>query len=413
MSYQLVGAVVRRDALDANWIEKDVSDDTLADLLSNYSKVYLTLSNPVLEDNVYLDLEAALAWIPPSTDSPSVTDWLASLGNTTLPTSDTAPETTLHPVKYADAWYAGYKAVPADYTRSPGTQAPAGALDDLLLSKPGIDFTTYGKYCLATVNGFVHRVGGAAEGLYVVKGNESSRIANDNHVGLLSFLDVGELTLVPITPEMVYKTNPNEAYKNFVHVKSPISLENKTVLLVLGGYLHAADKTYRRINDRSIRIDFNNYPFPERIFESLKKINLSSLGLDPPPTNKEQFALDDLYSDRAIEAYVSLPQSFLVVVDTPTFYVRYQHLEKLKIPGRFVGPSVDRFPLVSGLGRFYDYFIEPEDGQYVYVTAPTHDTQYNFRTHGWEDTLSVDSTRYSAKPWRLSRGTLLEMGSYL
>lgn len=412
MAYQLVAARVRSKSLDAGWSDLDVGALTLNELYLNYSKVYLTLSNVVIPDPVYLDMAAVRDQIAPSMLSPTVNDWLAGLGNTSLPTITALPETTLNQVGYTDMWYAGYKAVPSDHLRNPQSQAPISSLNDLLITKDGVDFQQFWNYCLVTVNGLLHRVGGSPYGLYVLRGNESAVIRNDNQLGLMSFLKVGALTTYPITADMIYKTNDNQKFSNRVHVKLPVSVENKTVLLVLGGYIHVLDETYRMVSDRSFTVDMNNYPFPERVFEALGRINLSSMQLNPPPGNAEQFALDDLYSDRAIKAWFTLPQSFVVVVDTPNFYVRHHALERLKVPGRFVNHELQRFPLISAMGRIYDYFIQPEQGSFVYSTEAARDIEYNFRTFGWESTLSIDPTRYSAKPWRLARGSLLEMGSY-
>jgi hypothetical protein len=413
MAYQYKAAIARSKGLDGTWSSIDAGGMQLNALLGDYSKVYLTLTNPVLTSDVYLDLDAVRYQIAPSSIPRTLNDYLVSVGNATLPTLDALPEFTVAPAMYSDAWRAGFTVQPVDIGRNPNAQLPVGAKNDLLLSKPGQDFSQVAKYALVTVNGFFHRTGGSPEGIYVVDGGKSGRIRNDNQVGVYSFKDVADLDIIPITPEMVYKTDPSETYGEFAHVRLPYSMDGKTLLLVLGGYLHVLDDTYKLVGERSVKIDFNNYPLPERIFEAQYSIDISGLDLEASPNNDAQYTVADLYSDRTILNYLTLSQSFFVAVNTAAFYMKRISVEGAKLPGRYYGDLPLRYPLIGGVGRVYDYFLQPDSGQWVYMAEPVVDTQFNFRTQSWQIEHSIDATRNTVTPWRYSRAFLLEMGKYL
>lgn len=415
MAYQYKAAIARSKGLDGNWSSINAGTMQLNALLSNYSKVYFTLTNPVLPADVYLDLDSIRYQIPPSTLPRTFNDYLTSLGNGSLPTIDALPDFKIVPALYADAWKAGFTIQPVDIGRHPDAQVPVGEKNDLLLSKPNQDFSQLGKYCLVTVNGHFHRTGSAPEGIYVVGGGRSGRIRNDNHVGIYSFQNVADLQIIPITPEMVYKTDDQESYGEFAHVRLPNALENQTLLLVLGGFLHVLDDVYKLVGERSVKINFNNYPLAERIFDAQLSFDISGLQLESSPRSIAQYSVADLYSDRTILNYLTLSQSFFVVINTPSFYKRTLNVENAQLPGRYIGDAPLRYPLIGPLNKVYDYILQPEQGKWVYVCDPVMNIQYNFRTAPWEDgeAVSLDPTRSTIHPWRYANAQLLEMGKFL
>ncbi len=412
MAYQLKAAIARTKALDALWETVDLSSMDINLIFRTYSKVYLTLTNTAFPDDVYLELGSVRDRIGVYTGYKSIPQWLQSLGNASLPTQPVLPQFRQRPARYSDAWDAGYHIRPVDRTRHPDAEIPDGAKDDLLLTRGDVDFLTWWRFCMVTVNGYFHRVGGSDHGMYVVDGGRTGRLGNNNHVGIYSFKDVGTLEYIPITQDMVHKVHPDQKYANSAHIRIPKSVEGKTVLLVLGGYLHVLDSTYRQIGPQLLRIDFNNYALPERIYQSLENgINLESLQLETSPNNPLQFSVEDLYSDRALLAYMCLPQSFLLVVNTDQFYVRKYELEKCELPGRWITPiPMQRLPMCGPLGKFIDYRAIPEWGKMVLAADHERDYRYNFNTHGWQAGTSVDPTRSTNWPWEFARAHLLEIG---
>ncbi len=411
--YQYKTAKARSKGLDAVWSEVDLGNAQLNDLYTQYGKVILTLTHPGVSHDLFLDMDVARPLISPSMRPRTVRQWLTQIGDMALPTTSTPPSFRARTVRYADVWEAGYDVKPVDRKRAHDAQLPLGDKNDLLLSREDIDFREMWQYCMVSVNGLFHRVGGAEEGLYVVEGGRTGAIYRDNHLGILSWRDVGRLEYISIMPGMVYKTHPSQKYADYANVKVPISMAGKTPLLVLGGYLQVLDDTYTIINDHALRINMANLPFAERLFESQNRIHLDSLNLTPNPRNNTHFSLEELTADDTILAYLTLPQSFIVLVDTPHLFARRHYVEKTKLPGRFVAPMpFKQWPLFSALGRNFIYKPKPQWGKMVLACENAFDADYNFNTTHWHTNLSLDAKMYSAAPWDFARGYLMEIGRY-
>lgn len=411
MSYTYVTAHARSRNDASRLDEVDIGHTDLNDVFRTYSEIYVTLTHGPTEQTVYLNLNDVRAMMGLDTRFRTIVSWLTDIGNTALPTITTLPNMTARRAYYNEVYRAGYDVLPVDMNRHHDSPISRTERRDLLLRKEGVDFNHWWRYCMVTVNGMFHRVSGSADGLYVLNGNRSAQIANKTMVGLLSFREVGPMRTIPITPGMVYKNNPDQQYRNYAYVKLPESIEQKTVFLVLGGYLHAMDGQYTMLNDRVVRIDFNNLLLPDRIYDSRDRIDLSSLQLPETDHNEQHFGLDDLYSDQRILAYLTLSQSFFVVFDSPHLYTRRHYVENTGLPGRFLtSMPMPRYPLFSALGRCYDYLWFPKDDRVVLATEENHQHRYLFATGQWRGENSLDDTRYRPEPWEFAHGHMLEIG---
>lgn len=411
MPYQLVTAHVRSKDAARQWSEADLSAMPINRIFQTYSKIYLTLSNPSLAKPVYLDMEDARKSIGLSTIPRTIGQWLMSIGNATLPTVPVLPSFEPKFARYANIWVAGYSAKRVALGRNPDSEINEGDKFDLLLTKPGLEPLQYGRSLLATVNGFFHRIYAADDGFYIVDGGRSTMIANDNRIGLHDFRDVGAIDVVPITMEMVYKTALDQRLGQYAYIKLPYDVSRKTVGIVIGGYLHLLDTTYRVSGDRTLRVDFNNLSLAERLFASGQAINLKPLMLESSEGNELKRSVEDLYSDKTIRAYLTLPQSFLVIFDADSMYVRRHPLENMQFPGRYMGRWPEqRYPLFSALGQCLDYQAFPRDDRCMYATQSARVDRYNFATWEWRDRPAIDQTRYSAAPFHFADAHLLEIG---
>lgn len=413
MSYQYVSAITRPRREDVDWVPTDLSQTSIGDILTEYYQVCLTLRNTVDATDCFLTSQALQAVAPLQMPAPTLTDWLTSLGNTALPTAATPPAMNLSPVRYSDIWQAGYGVKLASRGRNVNTQAPAGSLDDLLVTKPGLDMVSMSSYLLTTVNGFLHRSEGSVDGLFIVDGGKSNRLAGNNQAGVLSFLSVGKVQQIPMTADMIYVPDGFTSYSQSVSVDVGQSLANKTVLLSIGGYLQVLDRTYHRVGDSTIKINTHLLPLPERIYQSRGVLDIDALSIDEAPSKTGQYAVASLYSNEVLLKYLTMSQSFIIIVDAPQFYVRRHCLERFVVPGRYFHHAADRFPLIGSMGRIWDYRLSKEEDVYVYGTDPIHETHYQFQTGPYLSQLSLTGQREPSRPWSNGAATLLEMGSYV
>ena len=376
--YSLISAIGEPRNGESRWTDIDIGDMTLPNIYAAYENVFAILSNTFLDHQVSLDLSL----IQEQYGGLDVTfnAFLAGLGNQALPTSDTLPELNTRYAKYADAFHAGYKAAPTHPVFSPDAQLPPSEMPWLHLTRPNTDYALFGKSCLVSINGYWHRSETDAGGVYVREGNRSRVVSGHNQVGIYSFREVGEIRQVSITEDMVYTPQGEGQMRYRAHIDLGEDITGKTVFLVLGGYLHAYDQTtFRRIGATQVSIDFNNLPLFERYQESRHYLDYSSMPFERAAVNDSQIAVNNFLSDENLLAYLTLSQSFFVILDTPNIFVSKQAVHRTKMPGMLVAYTPPVYPLVVGHGRTANYWYTKEDGQYslTCVDSFLHDRVFN------------------------------------
>lgn len=412
MPYQYVTAKVRRRGIEAVWETVDLSTLDCNHIFQTYALGSIELAHSSISQPRWISLAALAEVMPPYIGQRTLAQFLISLGEGSLPTTIAPPNFRYYHAKFADVWEAGYSVKPFDRTRHPDLDLPAGEANDLLLSKPGVDFLTHWSSCMVTVNGLYHRVAGSPYGLMVVDGGRTGRISNHHQLGMLSFREVGALDYIPISPEMLYKSHESQQFRQFVNIKVPKNLTGKTVMLVIGGYLHVLDNTYKVVGDNTVRVFFKNMALPERYYDTWQHLNMAPLDLDQIEGDERRVAVDELYSDQAIRGYLTLPQSFLVLIDTEQLYIQKHLAENTGIPGRYIinQAAYKQLPLVGAYGRVYEYVAKNEYGRTMMCTQPNVRNNYNFRTTSWTDKQVLNDNTYSAKPWERHSAHLLEIG---
>jgi len=410
MPYTYKAARVRGRLSSSVWEDIDASNMAIDDLLTDYSKVYLTLRHPLIDHDLFLLLSDAQEMIPNKIPSYKVNEWLAMIGDRTLPTMDKMPDPYYGKLRYNDAFRAGYGIQPTVSTMHHDSDLPTSAKPDLMLTKAGVDYQEMHKFCLASVNGMFHPTAAGPDGFYILDGARQSRIANESIVGLYNFKQLGEIEIIPITADMLYKTHPRQEYKTAVNLQIPKSTSGKAVLMVIGGYLHILDNSYKQVGDGLIKIDFANLPWLERYYESRKLLDLSMLNFSESSVNVDQLTLEDLYSEENIIAYMTMANSFVVLVDTEQLYIDRHFVEKTGLNGRYISHINPDMPLFGGIGRVYEYWPVEEDGDYVLQTLDNTVDMFNARTTNWKSQTSIDNTRYTKNQFFFSKAFFLEVG---
>jgi len=411
--YQYEGAVVQMKESRGRWVSADLSLAPVATLFDTYMGVYLILSHYSLDHKVSLDLSEVASEISGLVDTATVTDWLTLRGDRTLPTSDVLPTITTKQVKYNDAWQAGYTMNFVHPFYHVDTQIMETEKTDVLMVREDTDYEQFYKNCLVTVNGLIHRTDFDEYGIRIKDAGTSVRQANENHIGILSFREIGEIEIINITEDMIYNPNPGAKLKEAAYLKVEQSMEGKVVMLVLGGYLHVLESYYYAIGDHAIKIDMANFPFIQRFYASKKLLDMSNVMADwqSDPNNDEHFAISDLFSDTTIKKYLTMSQSFIVLLDADNLYVEKHKVEYTGLPGRYYAHSRPEFPLRTELGRLPEYIAIPETDIWVLAIQDNFSTKYRFEATNYRDEPGIDPQRETLKPVYYAQGHLLEIGS--
>jgi len=247
--YVLVKALGRREQA---WEEVDTSTITLSQLHSLYDELRIELSNPAITGTMELllsDVKVQTAHL-----QLTISDWLTSIGNITLPTAiEVSSLDNIKTVKYYNVLNAGYAVNHTNITHHPDVKLSREKCTDLILTKEGVDYATLGESFLFTVNGFIHPAVVREHGLYLLDGNRNSLIVNDTNLGMLDFRALGKLEIIPITDDMILSSNYN--VRERMYIKTNVSFSDKTPLLVLGGILHVLDDAYSQLNDDTLSVN--------------------------------------------------------------------------------------------------------------------------------------------------------------
>lgn len=401
--YTLVRARYRADRRKGRWQEADLSNAIVTTLSVTYGDVILYIGYPGAGQQQLkaLKFDNVTTWMNNVDPTFTVQQWLTSIGNQTLPFEAKLPDETERLVRYAQAWHAGYKAQPKGRDLHINSPASKFVKEDLVLTHPTHSYADYDKYCLTTVNGYFHITDYTVDGIRVLDGNKSVRRANNNQIGVYSFETIGALQKVPITASMVSPQRPGAPLNDASYISMPsnIDITNKTVLLVVGGYLQVLGKVYKPVGDRTWRIEVGASMFLDRYIQSVREMDLDHLGLTIDPKNPTLMSLDQMRSDEVVLKYLTMSQSFFVVVDTPSFFQDYEPIEWLRLPGRFIDPSGDNLPLVGAYGRMLDYHTIPEVDTFVY--AGTNNVRYDYDANHtrWQTKAIVDGGSNPSHPY--------------
>ena len=414
MSYVFVAATARERSLEAGWEAVTLTGLTLSQIFEQYQGIYLELSHFAYPHTIFLNLYAMRKELDLEAKSKTVEQWLEDNATNTLPTINNLPESRELWVKYNDAFLSGFDVDLVNIGRAADSEMPAGDKNDLLLKKNNVNFSQMWKYLLVSVNGFFHRSVLGPDSLYVIEGGRTRRLCNQNHAGLMSFREVASTTQVQIRPEMIHPVKAGRNLSEGVLITMPDSISGKTPLLVIGGFLHVLDSTYSVIGDRTIQIHMADYNLADRFFHSYGKINLDSVPFEHSQFNPRKISVNSLHSDPVVKAYLTLPQSFIVLLDTEDVYLRKHRLDNTQLPGVYQqeGPF-KRLPMFGTYGSIYDYVAYKEYEKYVYNVNYVNEPNLNYRTTEWKYENAIDDVAYSSNPWRLSDGYLLELGRFI
>lgn len=405
--YQYKSAIGRLKGYNQRWLSVTVGDTALNTLVNTYREIYFTLHETTRNIDVVVKLSDLTQQY--SSVTSTVKAWLTSIGNTALPET-TAPTFKNSTVKFKHAVRASFKLGICDISRLSDTSLPNIDKPDISLKRESTVYSDMVKYCMVSVNGYLHRIDANSNALYVYDGATSARIANETEVGIYSFKDVGALEYISITKNMIFTPNPGDKLSSGAYIRLPKSIGSKIPILVLGGYLHVLDSIYTVTGDNVIKVNMLSLNFIQRFLESKDYIDLSNIALTKSDIAPGTIIQSELFSDDNIKEYLSLSQSFIVLVDTPHLYTETKYVNSSLIPGRWEYPSYLTQPLVGNLGRLVEYWVLEERKRWMVCTKPHHRKRYHLETMGYESINLFDTAQDTIKPFDKELVKILEIG---
>lgn len=403
--YQLLNVISKGEITGYRFTQVETENMSLSTIFNLYTKTYLVLRSPFLEDLQYVDLDSIRST---HSNSPlTLLQFLIDNGNNTLSTVETIPSTDAKIIQYSDAVFAGYKIEQCRIGVSVEQNLPETHKKDLYINSTDRDAKLLHKYALVSVNGYFHNTDVDNRYTYVIDGAKSMFRSNHNNVGITSFYNIGEITKRAISLQDIYKEDDRPLHEK-LRIKLPASLDvsNKVLFLVLGGYMVLpAPNLLTVATDKSLVLNLQALPYYERLVESSKILDLRNIGLD---TN---FTKNDVITDEFIKQYLTISQSFVVVLDTDHIFYSKLSLDSNNLPGIFTSYQEPTLPLFTGYGRLTEYWKTYNDGVWTLNARETQARNYMFSTLNDTEKRLLSEHQLVRENFKVSNGFLLEIGT--
>lgn len=393
--YQYTRAFLRARGRNKKWENVNISNVLLSDLFRNYLDGYITLTNASLGPGEYhVDFVTLKQFHFPFVNVTFET-WLGTIGLPVLPATQTEPTYITKHIVYADAIQAGYhvRACKPDivspddefelYIENQEERLPLEERTDLALSKAGVDFVTLRDRALVSVNGFYHRTIPRMGELQVIDGSRSLQLSQKHLIGITSFDAIGDVQQIAISANMIVHGHPQrpstfypQEYGTYLH--TGVDMRNKSVGIVLGGILHIEDESYQVINREEgiIKVNIGRVNLPQWAFETEGFMDISPLGLTTSEVRRGSVNIEEMYSNDTIDRFLQLSQSFVVVVDAPLLYRRYNVIGRVPLPGQYESDSEPVFPLKTRYGRLLTYWTRHTERNWLLETESDQGYEY-------------------------------------
>ncbi len=400
----------------SRWGELDIAALPVYQIYNAYREVYLSLTANFTPDTMYVDFNVFR--VKYSGFTGTIDDLLDDVGNDAFDLVDEIPTANTKFVTFQDANRAGYHIDITGRLSTPDSGIPRQDKIDLRLvrNNPPTNMQDVYDYCMVNVNGFWHFTDTDSDYLYVHDAGRSNQKSRHNNIGLMSFKEIGKLQHVPITADMLVSQTGTEGpdtlkHSAFIKIPDDIDTNNKTVLLVLGGYLLFPNtSTFTNVGDNLYNVKVGNISLLEKYYESRKWLDFTSLGLDHSSNNESMVNVTQFYSDEVLTKYFTLSQSFFVVVDTKELFTNKLYIERTGFPGMFTSGFEPKYPLVVGRGKVGIYWKQFEDGVWA-INVQDSFINYRLFTHLPDaDKVNVGASEIATQDWH-SHGYLLEIGS--
>lgn len=407
--YTFVSALAKTGAAGSRWQTVDLSTMVMSDIFRLYDSAYAVLTNPLYTGEQSLDMNLIRA--VGESSSLTFADYLTGLGNEALPTTTTKYTVSTKYAHYRNARRANYTIEPISPLGSMSSSILVQDRDWLSVTRPDTDINLLFNSCLFSVNGFVHRSDSDGARVYVEDGMKSARLSGHTQLGITSFQQLGSLQFVSITPEMIHRRYADTPLSSRMYIDVGQHYEG-TPMLVLGGYLHVMDpNTFSRVSDTIFVVNFQNFPLRDRYFESVKRIDLSSLGLDHQPAGSPRIADDELHSDEVLTKYASLSQSFLVFLSNEDLFLERQAMQRTRIPNLYTAYTQPQYPMIGGVGRLLEYWDQKQYNRWQVSVDDGIRDNYEFNTTLPQNIVCIDDGRTPGDPVEWSRTQWLVMGA--
>ncbi|ELF5187172.1 hypothetical protein RBD99_002846 [Salmonella enterica] len=367
-----------------DWVDVDAGPKPLFELFLRYENLLIELSNANTFEYGWTSINDLP--LPLRTSNVTLNQWLNTAPDYSIKLySDTADQTTNGgDPDHVRALFLndyGFQQKLINRNFHPDANLAPDQMIDLMLSHKDIDH--YGdivKNSIFKVNGLFHLAEALPEGIIVYEGGRTMVRCNDNRAGLLDFKPLGGCEAVPFTDDMLLNAEGRDISKA-AYFRFPMSLQGKSVILVMSGMLYFIDPVLDFIGGDKIKVNFRFIDLLTQFYATrLPLYRDSTFPLELDTATGELVDSRELYTEKYIRWVMKMSQSFFVVVNTPRMSVRTTLLDNCQDPGvyRTAGHAYPDLPIRIGHGFFPEFNVHERESFYV-VSAPNYLTKRAMR----------------------------------
>lgn len=411
--YTYIKSIVMKRGIGAQWTIAQLEDRILVDIYREFSYIVHVVNDDSTDSELYINFTATQPLYGDSIEL--LTEWLENVDPSILVFLDEPPDSKVKYIKYSNAIQVGYVPRLAKIGEHYPENFPLSELNDVGLERPrtSTDVSLIHKKALITVCGFLHLTDTDGKFLYIKDGGRTTKLSNENHIGIISFEDIGDLTIIPIKEEMIMSEVVGRPLYERADIMLDRPIDDKVVMLSIGGYLYLPEENVCWTPEPNIvSISLEKTLYLHRIYESRNSIDLSSLQLTQDEDNPNLILFDEVTSDDVITRYMTLSQSFIIVLDAKSIFHRKLYLEHMSLPGTFTSRQEPTYPLIVGYGRMAEYWKKREDRYWSVRINHSNLNTYLFDYRNMEELEYINDHRYPNRTYKRTRGFLLEIGSY-
>lgn len=419
--YSIQIAYAKSNSSEGNWEVIDLGNLNCRRLFNDYQTILANFHDTFRPDRLFsLNLTDIIEQF--TTFDGTFDEWLNSRGNKSLPLKDGYFTIDKGVIEYEDCIRAGYKLYPIGDTEALDAEIPRIQKTNILMKhhekSKGKELSFYkGAYesLLVSVGGYFHLTDYDKNGIYIVDGMRTlnKHPSGTPLIGLTSFADVGKLKFIPITDEMIYLQDEESTLYERTFIKLPMNIDNKTFMISIGGHLHVMDwLTCRRTGKNAISIDFKNMPLLERIYESMRYLDFKHLDINYG-YNPEHMDPNEIMSNEFIRKYLTMSQSFIIIVEHADVYIKRLHVQNTKLPYQYISHIFPNYPMFNGIGKVSEYWSIYDEGKWEVNSFENFHHQRLFRKNDYWDEYAVTATRTSGMRTTHSLAYFLEIGKQL
>ena len=331
----------------------DIAGVACNTLFTEYSRLIIVVEDSIAGMDVSIDLQYYYTELGAFTGD--IQAWLNSMASVPLRTSNTLPGDRYRYVTTHDMQYEWFSLLPGAASMGDGwqdtlTEAEAPDIRLVKTDNTDVDYKALVDRGLFVANGHLVKAVEGTRCVYLRNAGKHFNVNDNIHINYLNFNTVSKLKTYPIELDQIrFEEIDGSA---FLHVKSKVPLDNKTVWMSIGGRLYLNDVIALRGND-SINIRIDKVDWFTAIFDSKELIDLSRV------IDKERMVVPaDFFSTE--EFFTNLLtdlSSFLIVLDNPYLDVSLVPMVNYLYPFTYHTEETKPLPILTGNGLLPKYFV--------------------------------------------------------